>query len=214
MSLAETYTAVNKKWIVGLARRGCNSKCGSVGKLIGFADYEVIGLYYNEQTPWDTKEEFIKAYNRISEQYKCIIIIANSIGAYFAMNAFSDKNIMRAFFISPITNMEKLITGMMFYAGVSENELREKGEISTSYGETLSWKYLCYVRDNPIVWNVPTDILYGEKDHLVSEEVISEFAKQHQARLTIMKDGEHWFHTEEQTEFMDNWLKECLKREA
>ncbi len=25
--------------------------------------------------------------------------------------------------------------------------------------------------------------------------------------LTIMKNGEHWFHTEEQMKFLDSWIK-------
>lgn len=29
-------------------------------------------------------------------------------------------------------------------------ELCEKREIPTDFGETLSWKYLCFVRENPI----------------------------------------------------------------
>lgn len=42
-----------------------------------------------------------------------------------------------------------------------------KKAISTAFGETLSWEYLCFVRENPITWKVPTEILYAEKDNLV-----------------------------------------------
>ena len=96
---------------------------------------------------------------------------------------------------------------MMMWANVTEEELRIKKEISTEFGETLSWEYLCYVREHPIVWNVPTCILYGEKDNLTSIETISEFAERIGASLTVMKDGEHWFHTEEQMEFLDDWIR-------
>ena len=176
-----------------------------------FADCEVIGLDYKGVTPWYTKEEFVKVYQRLSEQYENISIIANSIGAYYAMNAFADKKIERAFFISPVVDMEKLITDTMSWAGISEEILAERKEIALSLTETLSWKYLCYVRENPIVWNVPTDVLYAEKDHLISKETILKFVRAHKATLTVMKDGEHWFHTEKQMQFLDNWLKECLK---
>ena len=178
-----------------------------------FADYEVIGLDYHSETPWDAKAEFLQIYNRLAESYDGISIVANSIGAYFAMNALAYVNIERAFFISPIVNMEKLITDMMIYAGVSEAELAEKKKIKTSFGEVLSWKYLCYVRENPIVWKIPTDILYGENDNLTSIKTISEFAEEDGATLTVMKNGEHWFHTDEQMNFLDNWLKKCLKKE-
>jgi len=178
-----------------------------------FADYEVIGLDYHSETPWDAKAEFLQIYNRLAESYDGISIVANSIGAYFAMNALAYVNIERAFFISPIVNMEKLITDMMIYAGVSEAELAEKKKIKTSFGEVLSWKYLCYVRENPIVWKIPTDILYGENDNLTSIKTISEFAEEDGATLTVMKNGEHWFHTDEQMNFLDSWLKKCLKKE-
>lgn len=173
-------------------------------------DYEIVGVDYKSTMPWDVKDEFIKTYNQLSKQYK-ISILANSIGAYLAMNVLSEKNICRAFFISPIVNMEKLIVDMMSWAGVTEKELAEKKEIVTSFGEILSWEYLCYVRNHPIKWKVPTDILYGEKDNLTSFETISAFAHSRAATLTIMKNGEHWFHTTEQMDFLDNWLKQCLR---
>ena len=57
-------------------------------------------------------------------------------------------------------------------------------------------------------WNVPTCILYGEHDNLTSIETVSAFATQHHADLTVMPDGEHWFHTEEQMQFLDQWVRE------
>ena len=62
--------------------------------------------------------------------------------------------------------MERLIADMMIWANVTEDELKEKKEIQTTFGETLSWDYLCYARENPIIWEIPTHILYGEKDIL------------------------------------------------
>ena len=103
--------------------------------------------------------------------------------------------------------MEKLIADMMEWADVTENELQEKKEIQTDFGETLSWDYLCYVRENPVAWTIPTYILYGEKDYLTSRETISKFAKQTNAVLTVMKNGEHWFHTEEQMKFLSDWMR-------
>lgn len=137
-----------------------------------------------------------------------MLIIANSIGAFFAMNALSNKRIEKAYFISPVVNMEKLISDMMMWANVTEDELHKKGEIETSIGETLSWKYLCYVREHPVRWEVPTHILYGEKDNLTSYETVSEFADKIGATLTVMENGEHWFHTDEQMNFLDSWIKQ------
>ena len=171
-----------------------------------FNDYDVFGLDYNAATPWKTREEILVEYETLYKKYDSISIIANSIGAYFAMNALSEKKLERVFFISPIVNMEKLITDIMLWTNVKEQELQDKQEIETSFGETLSWKYLCYVRENPIVWNTATDILYAGNDNLTSYETISKFAKETNSSLKIMEDGEHWFHTEEQLAFLDNWL--------
>lgn len=65
---------------------------------------------------------------------------------------------------------------------------------------------LCYVREHPLSWNISTNILYGEKDHLTSYETVSKFARQIGATLTVMKGGEHWFHTKEQIKFLDGWI--------
>ena len=90
---------------------------------------------------------------------------------------------------------------------MSEEELRDKGVIHTDFGEDLSWDYLCYVREHPVQWSVPTSILYGNKDNLTSLETVSAFAEQHDAVLTVMENGEHWFHTDEQMQFLDDWIR-------
>lgn len=105
--------------------------------------------------------------------------------------------------------MEKLIRDMMRWANVTEAKLAEKGEIATDFGATLSWRYLCYVQEHPVSWCVPTRILYGEHDDLTSLETISAFARRHNARLTVMPGGEHWFHTADQMRFLDDWLRKA-----
>ena len=127
------------------------------------------------------------------------------------MNGNIDDKINRAFFISPIVNMEKLITDMMSWANVTEEDLQEKKYIETEFGETLSLEYLSYVRKHPIIWNVRTDILYGDKDNLTAIQTIKGFAEEHNATLTIMEQGEHWFRTEKQMTFLDNWIRTICK---
>ena len=173
-----------------------------------FPDCEVIGLDYQTFSPWDTGKEIYDAVEELKGKFENVILIANSIGAFFSMNASIDEMIQKAYFISPIVDMDKLITDMMKWANVTEQELESKGVIHTDFGEDLSWEYLSYVRNHPIEWRVPTQILFGSKDHLMSIETITDFANKHQATLTVMEDGEHWFHTEEQMQFLDNWIKE------
>ena len=171
-----------------------------------FAESDVIGFDYKSQNPWEAKNEFSCFYDLHSKGYDSVILIANSIGAFLSMTALHDKRIEKAYFISPIVNMKKLISDMMMWAKVTEDELKSKKEIETNFGETLSWEYLCYARENPTLWTVPTHILYGENDNLTSYETISEFAERIGATLTVMKDGEHWFHTDAQMKFLDEWI--------
>lgn len=174
-----------------------------------FPDRDVIGLDYTAQMPWEAKTEFPKLYDSVCGNYESVTVIANSIGAFFTMQALADRQIEKAYFISPIVNMEQLIADMMRWAGVTEEDLQARGEIETAFGETLSWEYLCYVRQHPVIWRVPTQILYGEKDNLTSYETVSKFADQSGAALTVMKNGEHWFRTQEQMQFLDNWIRQA-----
>ena len=173
-----------------------------------FPNCEVIGLDYQTFTPWDTGMEIYDAVKELKRRFENIILIANSIGAFFSMNAGIDEMVQKAYFISPIVDMEKLITNMMKWANITEQELESKGIVHTDFGEDLSWEYLNYVRSHPIEWRVPTQILYGSKDHLISQDTITRFANKHQATLTVMDGGEHWFHTDKQIAFLDNWIKE------
>ncbi|MBQ1318317.1 MAG: alpha/beta hydrolase [Solobacterium sp.] len=172
-----------------------------------FPACDVIGLAYRNQTPWDAGIEIHETVFKLKAGYNRIILIANSIGAYFSMNADIGGVIAHAYFVSPIVNMEKLITDMMGWAGVTEQELQEKGIVHTDFNEDLSWEYLSYVRTHPIIWNVPTDILYGSEDNLSSIETVTAFAEAHNASLTVMAGGEHWFHTDAQMQFLDNWIR-------
>ena len=178
-----------------------------------FAGAEIIGFDYRAQTPWEAKEEFAGFIAPLSREYGPVVLIANSIGAYFTMTAEADAWIRKAYFISPIVDMEKLITDMMLWANVTEEKLKEKRIIRTDFGEDLSWEYLSYVREHPVRWNAPTEILYGGRDVLTSREMIAAFAQRHAARLTVYEEGEHWFHTEEQMRFLDEWISQSVSEE-
>ncbi len=166
-----------------------------------FTDCDVIGLEYKNSS------EIHNAVKNFKSHYDKIILIANSIGAFFAMNADIEEEIFQAYFISPIVDMEKIIKNLMEINKISEEDLQREGTIQIPFGEKLSWEYLKYVRENPLKWNVPTKILYGEKDNLTTLETIKNFADKHNAEVTIMENGEHWFHTEEQIKFLNAWIK-------
>ena len=178
-----------------------------------FPDHDVHGLDYRTFTPWEAGKEIRAAVEELERRYAGVTLIANSIGAFLSMHAGLNGLIRKAYFISPVVDMEKLIGQMMTWANVTEAELETKGVIQTSFGEELSWEYLCYVRSHPIDWTVPTHILYGGGDNLTSLATVRGFAKQHGASLTVMENGEHWFHTQEQMRFLDGWIRKVQEGE-
>lgn len=172
-----------------------------------FPGFDVIGVDYDGYLPWEVREQIKAQYDGLCESYGHISVIANSIGAYFTMLALHDRKVKKALFISPILDMERLIRDMMSWAGVTEQQLREQGEIATDFGETLSWEYLCFARENPVHWDIPTEILYAGRDNLTSRQTVERFAKEHNAALSVMENGEHWFHTDEQLAFLYSWVE-------
>ena len=175
-----------------------------------FPDREVVGFDYRARTPWEAREEFPRYFEPLRAEYGSPVLIANSLGAFLSMTALSPALVDRALFISPVVDMEALIAGMMAHANVTEDELRDRGEIPLDSGETLSWAWLSDVRSHPIRWGVPTRILYGERDFLTPFDSMSRFAARIGAPLTVMPGGEHWFHTPEQMAFLDAWIEEAF----
>ena len=62
-------------------------------------DEKVTGLDYKTFTPWETGKEIHEAVKVLKEKYESIVLIANSIGAFFCMNADIDGMIKKAYFI-------------------------------------------------------------------------------------------------------------------
>jgi len=192
-----------------------HGKGGSADEAEGYRKYfegmEIYGFDYAASNPWEAKDEFAKKVSELREDYERIILVAASIGAYFSLSAGIDKYIEKAYFISPVVNLERLIMDMISWAGTTEEELKEKRIIPVDFGEDLSWDYLTYVRDNPIEWNTPTEILYGSRDNLQSIDTMREFAEKAIANITVMEGSEHWFHTDEQIRFLDEWMKKVTE---
>ena len=114
--------------------------------------YELIGVDYDVYLPWETPQLIRAAFTEAAAQYPAVSILANSIGAYFAMLGLFDCPVQKALFISPVLDMEKLIQTMMGWAQVTEQELCEREEIPTNFGETLSMRYpqLCAATSCPL----------------------------------------------------------------
>lgn len=157
-----------------------------------------------ELAPWTAEPDIRAALDWAGNHWKTVSFRANSIGAYFAMLAFDAPD--RALLVSPVLDMEGMILTMMDWAGVTEEQLHAQGKIVTSFGQILSWKYLCWVREHPVHdWTCPLRILYGSEDNMIPRRTVEEFVRQHNAKLTVIEGGEHWFHTSEQLDALRKW---------
>ena len=68
---------------------------------------DFIGIEYNDYLPWIVQNQIQSVYDKVCERYDCIYLIANSIGAYFAMHTLQNYDIEKALFISPVLDMER-----------------------------------------------------------------------------------------------------------
>ena len=162
-------------------------------------------------TPWNCVSELESVYNWCQKEKKIhISLFACSIGAYMSLLAFQDKKIEHCWLLSPVVDMELLIKQMMYYNNVSEIELKEKEIIMLDNGQELSWEYLKFVSENPIVWKNPIDIIWGRADDITSENSINKFALLNNAKVCKV-DSEHYFHTEKQLNIFKEWLNTSIE---
>ena len=199
-------------------KMGCKEEAARFAEIVCPKGYQVLSMDlpgHGERTaemerfvPWEVVPELQAVYGYARQRWKKISLFANSIGAYFSLLTFQEVNLEKSLFVSPILDMEKLIRDMMGWAGVTQEQLKAAGEIPTAFGETLSWKYLTYAAENRITkWDSPTAILYAGQDHLTARKTVDDFARQFGCTVTVMENGEHWFHTEEQLSVLDAWLQ-------
>lgn len=160
--------------------------------------------------PWIAVPELQSVWAFLEQSgWNDIALRANSIGAWFCMLALREKPVQQSLFVSPILNMAQLIEKMMDWAGVTKEELEARRTIETDFGQPLSWEYYLYAKQHPIdVWNSPTSLLYGGKENLTDRSDIDAFAERFRCDLSIMENGEHWFHTEEQLAVLNSWIAE------
>ena len=91
-----------------------------------FPNHEAIVFDYRSQTPWEAKKEFPAFFAEQRGRCEHLTLVANSIGAFFALSSLDETLVDRAYFISPIVDMENLICNMMQWSNVTEQELAEK----------------------------------------------------------------------------------------
>ena len=191
---------------------GMHGSVNEANDFICLKDYDVIGIDYPNGQPWDVGEAVKKEFATIIKPYQEVVVLANSIGCLYAYECLSSFNIKQAFFISPVANMYEVIKGMMKMNNISLEELKEKKFIKAPGGILLSYEYYMYFSNYKDNWKVPTNVLYGTKDKMVSLNSVEQFVKNHPgSTLTIKEEAGHHFHNEEEIEFVKNWIKKLIK---
>ena len=208
-------------WLFVHGKSGCKEEGAAFGEIVcpGGAQVAAVDLPEHGERkreagfdPWHCVPELRLIMNALRRGGKSVSLRANSIGAWFSMLAFEAAPPRQALFVSPVLDMEKLIQNMMLWAAVDEERLKREGEIPTGFGETLSWRYLQYVRQHPVItWSADTQILYAGRDSLTDRETVEAFACRFACGLTVMDDGEHWFHTKEQLSVLREWERRHTK---
>ena len=149
------------------------------------------GRRQSQRKPWEVLPLLNDICDYLYDNWQSVSVRANSIGSWFTLLAFQSKKVEQALLVSPILDMKRFI------------ELMPQREDD----------YYEWVVNNPITsWAAPTYILRPEVDLIVNEEVGYDFISQHQCQVTIMPDGEHWFHTPEQLAFLKAWEEKTIEK--
>lgn len=174
-----------------------------------FKGYDVLGFDYKELFPWTVKEEFSDYFNKINNKYKDKILIANSMGAYLAMNLLDGRDFLKTFFISPLIDPYKVCLRFMKATGITEDIIKEKKEIRLINGDIFTPRCIEYYKNKNVNWTSNAVVIYGTKDCYIDEETVVDFVEKNKIKLYSLKGGEHWFHTKEQMDFIDD----CIRKE-
>ena len=148
--------------------------------------------------------------DEVSKKYKEICVFGCSIGAYFSLQTLMNYSIKKCLFLSPIIDMEYLISQMFFWFNVDEKRLEKEKEIHTPV-DPLRYDYYCYVKSHPLTqWTIPTAILFGAKDNLQTLEIMKSFKEKYNGSLRVSENSEHAFMEEADYQMIEEWLVEMI----
>lgn len=206
-------------------RHGCKEEARHFAEIVCPKGWQVLSIDMPEHgerrgetgtfDPWHVVPELQDIMGWARRRWGHMALRATSIGAWFSMLAFQRDPPERSLFVSPVLDMEGLIRTMMGRAGVTEAELEARGEIGTDFGEILSWRYLQYAKAHAIEsWPSSTAILYAGGDTLISRPAVDAFCARFGCGLTVLEDGEHWFHTAAQLAALRRWTEARTQEEV
>lgn len=173
--------------------------------------FEVVGLDYPDGNPWELEDVLKSRFAQLVKDYKDVIVVANSIGAFLSVQYLSEFNIKQAFFISPLFNMPLMIRDLITNNGLTMEKFKEMNHITLKDGTELSYDYYEHLLNNKDNWSVPTDILYGSEDELIPLCSVISFISSHPyTRLSVKNGSKHYFHTEEERKYIKEWILRSL----
>jgi len=141
-----------------------------------------------------------------------VSLFACSLGAYFSLNTYADREFEQILFQSPIVDMRWLVQHMMLWSGVTEEQLEREKEIDTPI-DLLRWDYYNYIKEHPISkWHSGTHILYGALDNLQEKSSLDDFAEKFHCELSISEGSEHAFMAERDFAIVDVWMKKSVSQ--
>ena len=152
--------------------------------------------------------EFREILSYAKKRWDEVALFAVSLGAWLGLQSFRDDKLSDCLFVSPILDMKYVISNIMRRAGVSEELLKQERMILTHVGQPLFWEYWSFVLNNPITkWETLSRILYAENNDMTPLCIVRNFAQKFDYDLSVMKNGEHWFHTPQQLDYLRSWIK-------
>lgn len=174
--------------------------------------YDLLDLVFEDIKPWETKDYIRDNFSKLTASYKEVVVVANSIGAFFVYEYLADSNIKQAFFVSPIVSMFQLILGIKMSTDSYLESLKEEKILYIDNKNEIPDDFYKSLDHEGNKWKVPTEILYGEKDKIVYIENIAEFLANHpNSKLTIKKETGHNFITKEDKDFIKKWILKSLR---
>jgi pimeloyl-ACP methyl ester carboxylesterase len=150
----------------------------------------------------------------VFSKWNDVSLFACSIGAYFSLNTYAERQFTKCLFQSPMVSLEYFIRQQFAEYTITEDQLRTEKVIAT-HDDPLRWDYYQYVISHPVTsWNIPTSILYGAKDNLQPIEIIRKFADTFHCKLTVSQNSEHPFMNPADASVVSAWLKENISADS
>lgn len=208
----------DKVYIYVHGKMGCKENAEHFAEIAISRGYQVISFDLPEHGERKNQEYSIMVWNAVKDlkhvsnyvinKWKEINLYACSLGAYFSLLAYKDIDMKKCLFQCPVLNMEKLLSNMMIWFDITEEQLMREKVIPTSLGETLHWDYWIYSKENPVdEWKVKTYILYPSKDRLTDKTTVDNFTNTHSVHLTLLDGADHYFKEEKYLKQLEIWLQ-------